>query len=85
MNVVSKVYADGRIEPVNKPWTLAQMQAFVGGYIERVPCTLAHRALICDEEGVLKDKPVNVEATTLVRPGTLMDQGLRGDCLIVKA
>ncbi len=85
MNVVSKIYVDGRIEPVNKKWTLAQMQAFVGGYIERVACTVAHRALICDEEGLLKDKPVNVEATKLVRPGVLMDQGLRGDCLIVKA
>lgn len=84
MNVVSKLYADGRVEPVNKKWTLARMQAFVGGYIERVACTVAHRALICDEEGVLKEKSVNVEATKLVRPGTLMDQGLRGDCLLVK-
>jgi len=85
MHVVSKVYVDGRIEPVNQKWTLKQMQAFVGGYVERVLCTIAHRALICDEEGLLKNKPVNVEATKLVCPGILMDQGLRGDCLIVKA
>jgi len=85
MNVVSTIYADGRIEPVHATWTLAQMQAFVGGYIERVACTVAHRALICDEEGLLKEKPVNLEATKLVKPGILMDQGLRGDCLMVKA
>lgn len=84
MNVVMKIYVDGRLEPVNQKWTLAQMQAFVGGYIERVRCTVAHRALLCDEEGLLKDKPVNAFATKLVQPGTLMDQGLRGDCLLVK-
>ncbi len=85
MYVVSKVYVGGRIEPVNTKWTLEHCQAFVGGYIERVACSVAHRALICDEAGLYKEKPVNVEATKLVRPGTLMDQGLRGDCLIVKA
>lgn len=85
MYIISKIYANGRIQPVGKTWTLAQMQAFVGGSIERVACTLAHRALLCDEDGLLKGRPVNVEATKLVRPGTLMDQGLRGDCLIVKA
>jgi hypothetical protein len=85
MHVVSKIYVDGRIEPVNQKWSLADMQAFVGGYLERVACTVAHRALICDEEGLLKEKPVNLEATKFVRHGVLMDQGMRGDCLIVKA
>ena len=84
MHVVSKIYVDGRIEHVSKTWTLAQMQAFVGGFVERVPCTVPHRALLCDEEGLLKDKPVNANATKLVRPGVLTNQGLRGDCLIVK-
>ncbi len=85
MHVVSKIYVDGRTQPVNQQWTLKQMQAFVGGSIERVQSVVAHRALLCDEAGLLKEKPVNVEATKLVSPGTVMDQGLRGDCLLVKA
>lgn len=83
--VVGRYYADGRIELNDGPefLTLKQMQEFVGGYIEHVRTTIAHRALICNEEGVLKNLPVNAEATKLVYPGTLMVRGLRGDCLLI--
>lgn len=85
MNVIQLIKIDGTIEEINRKMTLEEMQKAVGGYIERVRCTINHRALVCDEEGLLKDKPINYAATELVKPGTLMDGGLRGDVLLVKA
>ena len=51
-------------EREGKYYTLQQMQKIVGGWIEMI--TLADgRHMILDEEGKLKDKPVNLIATTL--------------------
>ena len=44
--------------------TLQEMQKFVGGYIEVVYLN-KESMMIIDEEGKLKDKPVNKEATDL--------------------
>lgn len=30
-NVVSKIHTDGRVEEINRPMTLSEMQEFVGG------------------------------------------------------
>lgn len=86
MTVVQKLYADGRIEDCNQKMTLAEMQAFVGGYIEPCPCSIPRRQLIVNENGLLHHTlPDNINATALVRPGVLIDRALRGDVLLVKA
>lgn len=87
MNVTEKLFHDGRREPVepSEKWTLAQAQEFVGGYIEFVPCTIRHRALVANEEGFCENLPPNPNATRIVRPGTLLPPGgLRGNALVVK-
>ena len=45
--------------------TLKEMQEFVGGYIEVVQSANTKYDIILDEEGKLKDKPINREATEL--------------------
>ena len=46
----------------DKAPTLAEMQKFVGGYIEVVYAPNGDQ-IVLDEEGRLKDKEVNIEAT----------------------
>ena len=41
MNIVKKIYADGRIEDCDQKMTLEEMQKFVGGYIEICPSNIA--------------------------------------------
>ena len=45
--------------------TLKDMQKFVGGYIEVVNSADTNSQIVLDEEGKLKGKPVNKEATEL--------------------
>ena len=45
--------------------TLEQMQKFVGGYIEVVTSADTNSQIVLDEEGKLKGKPLNKEATEL--------------------
>ena len=45
--------------------TLTEMQKFVGGYIEVVQSSDTKHDIILDEEGKLKGKPLNKEATEL--------------------
>jgi uncharacterized protein DUF3846 len=85
MNVVKKIYTDGRVEDVDQKMDLAQLQKFVGGYIEMVPSNVPHRALVVNEEGLLKELPHNVKATEYVKPGTLVLDFIRGNALLVKA
>ena len=42
--------------------TLRQMQEIVGGYIQIIPTTNGEM-LVCDEEGKLKDKKLNMKAS----------------------
>lgn len=84
-NVVRKIYADGRVEECDCKMSLKEMQDFVGGLIEFAPSTIAQRQLVVNEEGVLLDLPLNVEATKLVSPRTWVLDGLRGNALLVKS
>jgi Domain of unknown function (DUF3846) len=52
------------LTPPNGYWQLAELQTMVGGYIEIVR-TVDGRFLVIDEEGKLKKKPLNIEATKL--------------------
>ena len=45
--------------------TYEEMKKFVGGYIEVVESSDAKHDIILDEEGKLKGKPINKEATEL--------------------
>lgn len=83
--VVAKIHADWRLERGAWEMSLTEMQEFVGGFIETVASTKPGHYLICNEEGVLHDLPVNDLATCLVRPGTAMVGGLRGNVLLVKS
>jgi hypothetical protein len=60
--------ADGRTEevhPKGTKWTLAELQALVGGYIEQMPGVGSVR-MFFDEDGRLKGRPVNAAATAMV-------------------
>lgn len=83
--VVRKFYADGRVEDVNEQMTLSELQAFVGGYIEYVKCTLTHRALIVNEAGFLHRLSPNLAATKVCHPSVFRGGPLRGNALLVKA
>lgn len=85
MNVVKKIYTDGRIEDCKEKMTLEQMQKFVGGYIEMVPSNVAHRMLVVNEEGLLDQLPHNVEASKFVNPRTLVLDFIRGNALLIKS
>lgn len=54
-----------RVEPAQPPYfSLEEVQKAVGGYIEMV--RLPHNNIMfVDEEGVLKNKPLNVAATQI--------------------
>lgn len=84
--------ADGTVHPITETLQLHSMQRLVGGYIEVVtiggtPGRL--EALIVDEEGLLKHKPLNEAATRLYRgepprhDGVIVGDAVR--CVIVNA
>jgi hypothetical protein len=53
--------------------TLRELQEAVGGFIEMVPGITSYEGrpcdAVCDEEGLLKGKEVNVEITELAQKG----------------
>ena len=71
------ITSHGQIRPMPEPenddgtFTLKQLQSAVGGYIEQVMPRSANDApsgvvFLCDEEGLLKEKPFNPLASALV-------------------
>lgn len=73
-------------KPANgKSFTLEELQRFVGGYIQelRMP---SGSFLLFDEEGKMKNKPINGRATLIGRTcGTAHDDCVVGDALICTA
>lgn len=63
-------------------FSLKELQAAVGGYIEIVRLS-KNMSMVLDEEGKLKDKPLNLIATRLYRVLTKIDDYIVGDVLIV--
>lgn len=57
--------ADGTREPIKTPISLKQAQKAVGGYVQRFFATNG-RVVLCDEEGLLKQKPLNEHGTALI-------------------
>ena len=83
MNLTSNtiIKADGTIAPFEEPAANAQLDAYqkaVGGYIEPVNIP-GHNELIAlvNEEGLLKQLPVNATASGLLHTY------ITGDCLII--
>lgn len=87
MFVFEIIKPDGTKEDINRKMTLEEMQKAVGGYIELCPTKpgSGRRVLVVNEEGLLKDLPVNPEATKLANPGTWIQlPGLRGNVLVAR-
>jgi Domain of unknown function (DUF3846) len=77
------LYANGNVEEVEpangKTFTLAELKAIVGGYIEIVrPNNFDTLYLIVNEEGKLMGLPININATTIY---DMKDQ-IVGDALV---
>ena len=86
INVVRKIYANGKVEDVDEKMTLEQVQKFVGGLIEYTDSTIPHRSLIVNEEGLMLDLPINLNASKLLRhPEAAINGKLSGDALLVKS
>lgn len=75
------IYADNRptiILPKNK-CDLKTLQEIVGGYIEIIQLSMNgarhNKVLIVDEEGLIKRKPINREATILLNKPPLFIVG----------
>ncbi len=59
-------------------FTLEELQALVGGYIEVVPQRVhPDKVYLCDEEGLLKSKEINFSVTETI------DYPVVGDILII--
>jgi hypothetical protein len=57
------------LQPLNGvSWSLEELQTLVGGYIE-IGSTVDGRFMVLDDNGKLKHKTLNVEATKLYRYG----------------
>lgn len=78
------IRADGteqEVHPGNgRRFTLPEMQAYVGGYIERVRLRPKNgrRTLLVNEEGLIEGLPYNPKASAMALPGTM----LVGDALL---
>jgi hypothetical protein len=70
----------------SESFTLEELQALVGGYIELVPKRPGHRMgermMLADGEGLYKGKPANLAASLIagIKGGEVM---LAGDCLLL--
>ena len=74
---------NSKIHIIKRDIELEEMQKLVGGLIEIA--TLENGdTLVFDEEGKLKEKPINEEATKLYRNNFITDDFIVGDVIIVK-
>lgn len=72
------------ISPRHGPkFTLEELQAYVGGYIELVCYTHDNHLLIVNEEGKLLNLPYNDRATQLFRMNRLTRDVIVGDVVLI--
>lgn len=67
----------------NGKFSLEEIQAAVGGYIERV-CLSEGKQMFLNEEGKLNNLPFNQKATVLTRGILAYDDFIVGDVIIVE-
>ena len=78
--------ADGseiQVNPVGRHFTLKELQACVGGYIEMIPLG-EELTMVLNEEGKLNDLPLNAKATKLFRLYHGDTDFIVGDVLVAK-
>jgi len=72
------------VTPANgKHFSLAEMQRFVGGYIEIIPAQDPLFSLVINEEGKLNGLPRNETATSMTRGVVMPGDFVVGDVLII--
>lgn len=75
--------ADGTTIPIGTPVTLEKAQEIVGGYVEVVhPRHTPGCVFLCDEEGLLKNKPINRHGCFLYGTGEITDHPIVGDIIV---
>lgn len=78
------IKTDGTIEIRTLKGTLEELQGLVGGMIQIVPIRYkGYTSLMCNEEGLLIDLPLNVVATTAVGDQVFGNM-LVGDIVLMK-
>jgi hypothetical protein len=71
--------------PARQTFTLEELQALVSGYIEIYPQSISNRALLVDEEGLLKPNYVinktifDLFSITVVGDVVIVNRGILGD------
>jgi hypothetical protein len=79
------IQADGTIEEVQpnngSTYSLKELHAFVGGYIELVYLPDG-RLMVLNEEGKMNDLPFNSLATALYNPHSAFQDYIVGDVLV---
>ena len=70
-----------KIKPAEKFFTLEELQKLVGGYIQVINLD-GDKVMIMDEEGKLKHKEVNIDATERARGFIFANDCIVGDALI---
>lgn len=82
------IKADGtvvEVKPENgkKKFRLEELQKFVGGSIE-LTTTRDRKVMYVNEEGLLKELPVNDKASKLIDPHYWTAGGVRGDVVVLE-
>lgn len=72
----------GEPSKVREKWDLKQLQGFVEGYIELVATCYQGIGMYVNEEGLVRDLPVNVGATACAHPGVRTMGGIRGNAVL---
>jgi hypothetical protein len=63
-----------------KAFSLAELQAFVGGYIQKLPVRGSDCMMVINERGKLEGLPINLLATAMMK-----DVLRPGDCIVGNA
>jgi hypothetical protein len=67
-----------QVHPRGGRWTLEELQAHVGGYVQEMPGVRGLRMLF-DEEGQMKELPFNAKATEIVL-NAVREEARRRNC-----
>lgn len=78
------IYANGSEKdiPGEEPFKLEFLQKTVGGYIQIIDLQVPGQIMIMDEEGKIKEKPVNLRATGIARGSIFPSDYVAGDVIV---
>ena len=65
-------------------FTIPQVQALIGGYMEVVPTTIPNKVLLVNEDGKRDGLPPNALATAVMRPDAYPGDVIVGNALLVE-